>query len=291
MQAVQATHILAIGTGFPAPARRVGGHFHREIFSFEDHVAVNVGHRHFRGGNHIEPVERGKVHLSFLVGQLTGAEAGIGVDHIRRLVFEITGIRILFQEPGDQRALDLRTLALIDGETRARELHAQVKINDIEILDEFPVRKGMLRQMRLGATHFYHEVVFRRTAFRHEGARKVRKQNDQGLLLLLALRHLLFQGLGFLLQFGHDLLDRFSLIAASLLHQAADLGSFRFLLGQASVQFGLGRPALLIHIEDLIDNIFGIEMLDLQAFNDEFGVLAEEFEGQHLSFILFIRQI
>ena len=71
----------------------------------------------------------------------------------------------------------------------------------------------------------------------------------------------------------------FSVVAPALFHQGADFGGLGFLLGQAGVEFGLRSTALTVHIEDLVYDFFGVEMLDLQAFDDEFGVLAEEFEG------------
>ncbi len=133
--------------------------------------------------------------------------------------------------------------------------------------------------MRFGAAFLDHEIVFGGTAFRDEGTGKVRQQDDEFLLFLLRFGHFLFERLGLLFQFGDRFLGGFRFVAAALLHQGTDLGGLGFLLRQAGVQFRLGGAALTVHIQDLVNDIFCIEMLDLQAFDDEFRIFAEKFEG------------
>ncbi len=279
VQAVQAAYVLSVRTGLAAPAGRIGRHLHGEVFPLQDHVAVDIGHRHFGRRNHVETVERCVVHLAFLVGQLTGTETGVSVDHVRRLVFEIAGVGVLLEEPGDECALDLGALALIDGESGSGEFHTKVEVDDIEVLDQFPVRQRIFRKVRFGTAHLDDDIVFGSASFGDLRIRQVRQQHDQRLLFLFGLGHLLFEGLGFFLQLGDGRLGCIGCIAQALFHQAADLGRLGFLLGQAGIKLRLGRTALTVYIEDFIDNFLCIEMLDLQAFDDEFRFLAEEFEG------------
>ena len=70
VQTVQSAYILAVGTGFPAETGRIGHVFHRKILTFQDGIAVNVGHRHFCCRNEIEIIESGIVHLGILIWQL-----------------------------------------------------------------------------------------------------------------------------------------------------------------------------------------------------------------------------
>ena len=48
MHADQTAGVATIGTGFRAEARRMGGHFDRQVVFVDDFIAYQVGQRHFR---------------------------------------------------------------------------------------------------------------------------------------------------------------------------------------------------------------------------------------------------
>ncbi len=218
------------------------------------------------------------VHLSLFVGKLARAESGGFVHHIRRLVFQVAGVGVALQEVADQRPLDTRALALIDGESGSGELYAQVEVYDIQVLDKFPVGQGLLAEFRHRAAHFDHHVVFRGAAFGHVGAGQVGQQHHQVVLRLLALGHLLVQLAGFFLQRSHGGFGGLRLVTLAGLHQASDLGGLRFLFGKAVVQFTLKGTAGLVDIDNLVNNLPCIEMLDGEPFNHELRLLSENLE-------------
>ncbi len=51
MLAYQTAHVFAVGAGFAAKAWRVGDILDRQLLPFEHFVAVQIGQRHFGGGN------------------------------------------------------------------------------------------------------------------------------------------------------------------------------------------------------------------------------------------------
>ena len=85
------------------------------------------------------------VHLPFLVGQLARAEARGFVDHDRRFHFEVAGPGVAVEEIVDQRTLQTGSLAFVDGESCARELDAQVEVDDVVFARQFPVGQRVFR--------------------------------------------------------------------------------------------------------------------------------------------------
>ena len=47
VQSIKASHVLAVASGFAAEALGVGAVLYRQLFLVENHIAVDVGHRHF----------------------------------------------------------------------------------------------------------------------------------------------------------------------------------------------------------------------------------------------------
>ncbi len=168
MQAVEAAYVLAIGTGFPAEARCVSGKLLGELVFGENHVTENIGDRDLCGGNHVEPVQARKVHLTFLVRQLAGTKAGSGVHHHGRLHFLVSGCGVAVQEEVDEGALQAGSLAFIDGETGASDFYAQVKVDDVVLLGQFPVGEGTFRKIHLRTAHLHYQVVFCAFSFRYQ---------------------------------------------------------------------------------------------------------------------------
>src|SRR5690348_6722593 len=71
-----AAHVLAIRTGFAAEAGRVSGDGEREARGVNGLVAIEVGERHFRGGNEPEIVIFDLERIAGKLWQLAGAVHG-----------------------------------------------------------------------------------------------------------------------------------------------------------------------------------------------------------------------
>ena len=156
VQAVKAPHVLAVTAGFAAEAGGVGGELLGELIGPKDHVAVDIGHGHLCGGNHVEVVHGGVVHLAFLVRQLAGTKTGGGVHHHGRLNLFVTGSGVAVQEIVDKGALEFGSLAFVHRETGAGDLYTQVEVYDIVLFGQFPVREGTFGELGLFAAHFHH---------------------------------------------------------------------------------------------------------------------------------------
>ena len=79
------------------------------------------------------------IHLSLLVRQLACSKSGSLVDNQWRLNLEITGLAGLVEEELDKGTLQTCALAHIDRETCSRDLHAQVKVDEVVFLGQVPM--------------------------------------------------------------------------------------------------------------------------------------------------------
>ena len=282
METVQTADILAVGTGLAAEAGRVGRKLLRELVGVQDDVAEDVGHRHFGGRDHIEVIDGGVVHLAFLVGKLAGTEAGGGIDHHRRLHLLVARGGVAVQEEVDEGALELGSLALVHRETGAGDLHTEVKVDDIVLAGELPVREGVLREDGLLAAHLHDQVVLGALPFRDEVAGEVRKKDELGLELVIVLVGLLEEVVGTGLEGGDFGLGGLGLGLLALLHQGADLGGGLLLLGEKGVGLGLEGLAVVVQGDHFFHDRAGVEILDGEFPDHVFGIVAEQFESKHV---------
>ena len=144
VQAVQAAHILAVAACLATEALRVGAVLDGEFLLVEDDIAVDVRDRHLGGGDEVEVIDLGVVHLSFFVWQLACAVAAGSIHDCRRHDLGVAGLVGFGEEEVDEGALQLGSLADIDGEAGAGDLHAQVEVDEIVFLGEFPVGERLL---------------------------------------------------------------------------------------------------------------------------------------------------
>ena len=98
MEAVEPSHILAVAARLTAPAWRIGTVLLWKLRLAEDDVAVHVGDRNLRCRYQIKIVEIDMIHLSFLVGELTGAVARGLVYYERRFHLGVSCVPCLVQE-------------------------------------------------------------------------------------------------------------------------------------------------------------------------------------------------
>ncbi len=151
-----AARVFARRASLGAEARRVGGERDGQPRFVENLVAIEIGDGNLGGGD--EPVVAvfelaarnglgvgiGAAEKIFgKLGQLAGAEERLGVDHERRqhfLVAVLLGVHV--EHEADERALEPRACAHVDGEARAGELGGAFEVENAEGFADFPVRLG-----------------------------------------------------------------------------------------------------------------------------------------------------
>ena len=144
VQTVQSAHILAVGTSLAAETLGVGAVLDGQILLVENHVAVDVRHGHLGCGDEIEVVHLAMIHLALLVGQLACAVAAGGIHHRGRHDLGVAGLAGFVEEEVDERTLQTGSLANIDGKPCTGDFHAQVEVDEVVFLGQFPVGQGIL---------------------------------------------------------------------------------------------------------------------------------------------------
>ena len=148
MQAVQSAHVLAIRASLATEALRVGAVLDGQVLLVEDHIAVDIRHRHLGSRNQVEVVDLGMIHLALLVGQLAGAIARCSIHHRRRHNLGVPALASLVEEEVDECALQAGTLTDVDRESGTRDLHAQVEVDEVVFLCQLPVGQRILNAQR-----------------------------------------------------------------------------------------------------------------------------------------------
>ena len=83
------------------------------------------------------------------VGELSRAEARSLVDQNRRFDLEVPGPRVAVEEEVDERTLQTSPFALVHGESRSRELDAQVEVDQVVLAGKLPVGQRVFGQRRV----------------------------------------------------------------------------------------------------------------------------------------------
>ena len=143
MQTVQTTNVLTVATSLTTETLCVGTVLDGQILLVEDDVTIDIGDGNLSSRNQIEVVDLAVIHLTFLVRQLTSTIARGGVYYCRRHDLRITGLIGFSEEEIDEGSLQLGSLADIDGETCACDLHAEIEVDEVVLLGEFPVGQGI----------------------------------------------------------------------------------------------------------------------------------------------------
>ena len=134
MLADDAAHIASVGPGLAAEAGRVGAQLDGQLVEVERFVAIEIRHRDFGGGDQPEIRVLELEQIRCELRQLAGAVQAGGVDHERRQHFGVAvlaGVHV--QHEVDQRALQLRAQAPVDGEARAGDFGGALEIQDAEV--------------------------------------------------------------------------------------------------------------------------------------------------------------
>ena len=293
MQTIQAAHILSIRTGLAAEALSVSAVLNGQVFLIEDDVAIDIRDGHLSGGNQIEVVHFSVIHLTFLVGQLACAIARCSVNYRRRHYLRVATLAGFVEEEVNECALQTSTFTDVDGETGTRNLHSEVKVDEVVFLGQLPMGKGivntqlgihvpiahsvLLRALLQVALH--DAVVLGSMAFRHLVIRNVRNLAKQGCEFLLGAIHKFLQVLVLLLEVGYLQLYLFGLVALALLHERTNLSSQLLGLLFGLIEFALCFTALAIYCQYILYRFARtIEVLFLKAANHPFCFLIDEFE-------------
>src|SRR5581483_5044519 len=130
-----ATHVLAVGTGFAAETWSVRGERDGQPRAIEHFVAVEIRDRHFRSRD--QPQVR-PLALEGIAGefrQLSGTVHGIGVHEVRREDLGISVLaRVQVEHEVGESAFELRTQVPIDREARAGKLGGTLEIQNAQLL-------------------------------------------------------------------------------------------------------------------------------------------------------------
>ena len=222
------------------------------------------------------------VHLSLLVGQLSGSETRCLVHHNGRHHLIIAGCRVAVQKERNECALQRGALAFIDGESRSCKFDAQFEIYDIVLGRQFPMRQRIVAQCGQSAfVELDHKIVGRGHSVRNYIGRKVGQRNDLGVKLrthgfkllveLFALRFELrdlgFGGLG--------------LFLLSLCHEPAYILGGCVLPCEQSVQLRLNGFTAVVQLFDFRHGLRGINSLDGQTLYCTLAVVPYLFKCKH----------
>ena len=105
VQAVESPHVLSVAPRLPTEAGGVGAHTDRQALLLDDLVAEDIGHRYLRRRDEVKVIHLAVVHLSLLVRDLPGTEAGCLIDDKGRLDLEVARLASAVHEEADQRPL------------------------------------------------------------------------------------------------------------------------------------------------------------------------------------------
>lgn len=289
MQAIQSAHILTITACLTTEALRIGTILNRQILLLKDDIAIDIGNGNLGRRDEIEIILVAIVHLSFLVGQLTGTVSGSGVDHRRRHYFRVAGSTGFVKEEVDKRTLQTRSLSDIDGEAGTGNLDAEIEVDKIILLGQFPMRQGVFRQLGVMSAGLDHDIIVSTGAFGHKIVGNIGDGIEQLGALLERLLHGLLEFLGLYLDFRHLVLRGFHLGRRAVFHQAADTFRYHFRFRQQAVQFGLGGLALIVNGEYLFhDRTCTREMFLLQTADHRVLIVRKLFDSQHILYINYI---
>ena len=239
MQTVQSTHVLAITSCFTTEALGVGAVLDGQVLLVENHVTIDVCHRHLSRRNEVEIIHLTMIHLTFLVGKLTCAITRSGIHNGWRHDFLVAGLLCLVEEEVNQSTLQSCTLASIDRETCSRNLDTKVEVDEIVLLSQFPMRKlsclynricipvanSIFAKNTFLEIGLHDPVVFGTSSFGHLVIWNVGNLAEKTSQFLLGSLLLVLQFLACFLEGGNLCLDLFCFFSLALLHEHANLGS------------------------------------------------------------------
>ena len=287
VQTVQATNVLAVATSLTTEAGRVSAALDREILLVEDNIAEDVGYRNLGCRDEEEVVEISVVHLTLLVWQLTCAATGILVYYVWRLNLQVSALAGLIEEECLESTLEASHLADIYRETGTCDLHTEVEVNEVVLLEKIPVAESVWTEVRLLAAFLNNHVVGCILALRYLLARDVRDFEQLVGHIVLCLLHDLFKSLGVSLEHSYLSLSALSFLFLAFLHQGTNLLGKLVSLLLVVVQLLLSFATNFVVLQNFLYGLTSIwEMLLFKTFNYTFSFFTDEFKCKHkISFL------
>jgi len=282
VQAVQATNVLAVATSLTTEAGRVSAALDREVLLVEDNIAEDVGYRNLGSRDEEEVVEISMIHLTLLVWQLTCAATRILVYNVWRLNLQVSALAGLIEEECLERTLEASHLADIYRETGTCNLHTEVEVNQVVLLEKIPVAESVWAEVRLFAAFLYNHVVGCILALRYLLARDVRDFEQLVGHIVLCLLHDLFKSLGVSLEHSYLSLSALSFLFLAFLHQGTNLLGKLVSLLLVVIQLLLSFATNLVVLQNFLYGLTSIwEMLLFKTFNYTFSFFTDEFKCKH----------
>ncbi len=166
--------------GFAAKTRRVGAQRDGKLVGIQRLVAKQIGDRHFGGGREPEIVILDLEQILLELGKLAGAEQAGGVDQERRQHLGVAVLaRVDIQHEVDERPLQLRAHAPVDGKSRAGDFGGTLQVQDAQLRAQVPMRFGFEIELARLAPAADFDVVLGALADRHRFVRNIGNAGQQ----------------------------------------------------------------------------------------------------------------
>ena len=130
-------------------ARGVGHQPHRQLVGRQDLVAGQRGERHLGGGDGPQVVPLEVVGVVDELGQVTGADHGVG-EHQRRRPHLLVEVGVAIERQLAQRPHEAGPQPAVHHEHRARHLHGPLDVEDPELGTDVPVRDPLVLGVGVG---------------------------------------------------------------------------------------------------------------------------------------------
>ena len=228
------------------------------------------------------------IHLTFLVGQLTGAVSRCFVDNSRGHDLKIAGFAGFVEEEVDECALQTCAQSFINGETCAGNLDAEIKINEIILFGQLPVRQRIDGKRRFLSAGFHNDVVFCAKTLGNEFVGHVGNRVEELCALFLGSFFEFFEFGAACLEFCHASLGRFGLFLLAGFHESTDILGQSLLFREHGVEFCLRALAFAVSSEHCVDRRAGFcEFFLFQAANHGLFIFIDLFNRQHIGYLSF----
>lgn len=257
VNADHAARVLARAARFAAETGRVGGVVNGEMLFGEDFLAVQIGHRHFGGGNKKKVFALDAVHVLFKFRELAGADHALAAHHEGRGDFGVTvfaGVEV--EEVIEERPFEPRARATVNDEAAAGNLRGLREIEHPFFLADFPMGQRLEGEGDLFADLAHDGIV-------------VRIDTDGNALV----RHVVNLEEEIVLRFfdGGDFDIEFRDAVGNALHLRLDfLGGGLVALGHESADLLAGGVAFALERFDLLEQLAALLVLNQKGVDVNF---------------------
>src|SRR5690606_11660161 len=172
--------------------------------------------------------------------------------------FRISLLRGLVKEKVYERALKLCSFSLVNRKAGARKFHTKVEVDDVVLLDQFPMRDSIGGQLRNSPSLVYDNIIVRSGTIRNILVRGIRyliqellKGGGRSGKRIRKRSHALLEG-------GRPRPAGVAFVPSSRLDQFADFASVPLRLRHQLVVFLLGSAPVLVQGKNLVNGLLSL---------------------------------